>query len=85
MMYTNYQEQAKTLARLAVEILTESTVDTAHTELMCRALHKYGYINMENERYVLEFIPNGRVNAKKRMTNKKPTNRTNCGAKMEEK
>lgn len=67
--YTNYQKQAKELARVSVELiyeLNEEGIDTGYMEILCRRLHQYGYINMDGDNYVLDFISNGRRNAKER-------------------
>lgn len=69
MKYTDYYHQAQNLAELSVELLNELQeldVDTAYCEILCRALYKYGYINMRDDYYVLEFISNGRANVKRR-------------------
>lgn len=67
--YVNYQEQAKELARVSVLLLQELNnlnIDTVYAEILCRKLYKYGYINMDGDRYVLEFIESGMQNARSR-------------------
>ena len=67
--YTNYQQQAHELASAATSLLfelNEMDIDTAYMEVMCRKLYKFGYINMTGDGYILEFIANGRRNAKRR-------------------
>ena len=65
----DYQEQAKELARVSVLLLQELNnlnIDTVYDEVLCRKLYKYGYINMDGDRYVLEFIESGMQNARNR-------------------
>ena len=63
--YINYQQQARGLAEAAVGLLNELNeegIDTAYSEVLCRKLYKYGYIEMDGDEYVLRFDSNGILN-----------------------